>query len=133
MLMGSLSVNSLTLHPGGVNLVCDTRYECTHTKFSTALYPYSCSYCIFGCEKITDVAAVSFRRIIHFGELSNPRARAAGARCMEKIYGNLRKPARAHRARYAAISSQPRTQHNRGVCTHKAHGRTSDGNRCRTY
>jgi hypothetical protein len=28
------------------------------------------------------------------GELSKPRARAAWARCIEKIYGNLRKPAR---------------------------------------
>ena len=33
------------------------------------------------------------------GKLSNPRARAARARCMEKIYGNLRKPARRRRAR----------------------------------
>ena len=33
------------------------------------------------------------------GKLSNPRGRAARARCMEKIYGNLRKPARQHRAR----------------------------------
>jgi hypothetical protein len=33
------------------------------------------------------------------GKLSNPRARAARARCMEKIYGNLRKPARPRRAR----------------------------------
>jgi hypothetical protein len=31
--------------------------------------------------------------------LSNPRARAARARCMEKIYGNLRKLARARAAR----------------------------------
>jgi hypothetical protein len=37
------------------------------------------------------------------GKLSNPRARAARARCMEKIYGNLRKPARGRRARYALI------------------------------
>jgi hypothetical protein len=33
------------------------------------------------------------------GKLSNPRARAARARCMEKIYGNLRKTARRRRAR----------------------------------
>ena len=33
------------------------------------------------------------------GKLSNPRGRAARARCMEKIYGNLRKPARLPRAR----------------------------------
>jgi hypothetical protein len=32
------------------------------------------------------------------GQLSNPRGRAARARCMEKIYGNLRKPARGRRA-----------------------------------
>ena len=33
------------------------------------------------------------------GKLSNPRGAAARARCMEKIYGNLRKPARRRRAR----------------------------------
>jgi hypothetical protein len=33
------------------------------------------------------------------GKLSNPRGRAARARCMEKIYGNLRKPAHLRRAR----------------------------------
>jgi hypothetical protein len=33
------------------------------------------------------------------GKLSNPRARVASERCMEKIYGNLRKPARGRRAR----------------------------------
>ena len=33
------------------------------------------------------------------GKLSNPRGRAARARCMEKIYGNLRKPAHWRRAR----------------------------------
>ena len=32
------------------------------------------------------------------GKLSNPRRRAARARYMEKIYGNLRKPARGRRA-----------------------------------
>ena len=32
------------------------------------------------------------------GQLSNPRARAARTPCMEKIYGNLRKPARVRRA-----------------------------------
>ena len=32
-------------------------------------------------------------------KLSNPRAGAPRARCMEKIYGNLRKPARPRRAR----------------------------------
>jgi hypothetical protein len=30
-------------------------------------------------------------------ELSNPRVRAARARCMEKIYENLRNPARGRR------------------------------------
>ena len=30
-------------------------------------------------------------------ELSNPRVRAARARCMEKIYENLRNPARVRR------------------------------------
>jgi hypothetical protein len=33
------------------------------------------------------------------GKLSNPRGRAARARFMKKIYGNLRKPARNRRAR----------------------------------
>jgi hypothetical protein len=33
------------------------------------------------------------------GKLSNPRGRAACGRCMEKFYGNLRKPARLRRAR----------------------------------
>ena len=33
------------------------------------------------------------------GKLSNPRTRAERTRCMEKIYGILRKPARARRAR----------------------------------
>jgi hypothetical protein len=33
------------------------------------------------------------------GKLSNPPGRAARARCMEKIYGHLRKPARTRRAR----------------------------------
>jgi hypothetical protein len=33
------------------------------------------------------------------GKLSNPGGRAARARCMEKIYGNLRKPARGRRTR----------------------------------
>jgi hypothetical protein len=32
------------------------------------------------------------------GKLSNPRAHAARARCMEKSYGNLRNPARERRA-----------------------------------
>jgi hypothetical protein len=45
------------------------------------------------------------------GKLSNPRARAARAPCMEKIYVNLWKPARARRARYAFILPQPRTQY----------------------
>jgi hypothetical protein len=42
--------------------------------------------------------------------MSNPRAHAARARCMEKIYGNFTKiRARAPRARHAAISSRPST------------------------
>jgi hypothetical protein len=45
------------------------------------------------------------------GRLSNPRVRAARAPSMEKIYGNLRKPAKVRRARYAAIYSQPRIQY----------------------
>ena len=32
-------------------------------------------------------------------KLTNPRGRAPSARCMEKIYGNLRKPVYAHSAR----------------------------------
>ena len=42
------------------------------------------------------------------GKLSNPRGRAARARCMDKIYGNLRKPARDHRAH--AVHWFPRGQ-----------------------
>jgi hypothetical protein len=42
------------------------------------------------------------------GKPSNPRGRAPRARCMEKIYGNLRKPARLRRAR--AMYRFPRSQ-----------------------
>ena len=75
-------------------------------------------YCIFGYEGITDVGTFSFRWILpfwyHFFRLvykasrfQRPRGRVncqtrAGtprARCMKKIYGNLRKPARRRRAR----------------------------------
>jgi hypothetical protein len=45
------------------------------------------------------------------GELSNPRTRAARARCMEKNYENIRKPARQHRARYALILPRPIIQY----------------------
>ena len=38
------------------------------------------------------------RGSVREGKLSNPRGRAARARYMEKIYGNLRKPARGRRA-----------------------------------
>ena len=43
-------------------------------------------------------------------KLSNPHARAARARRIEKIYGNLQKP-RARRAHYAIISFLPSVQY----------------------
>ena len=39
-----------------------------------------------------------WQRPLREGKLSNPRARAACAPCMEKIYENLRKPPRARLA-----------------------------------
>jgi hypothetical protein len=75
-------------------------------------------YCILGYSKITDFGLALFHsrkkktKTTFFheklrvptskreGKLSNPRGRAERARCMEKIHGNLQKPARRRRARF---------------------------------
>ena len=50
-------------------------------------------------NKQSQISGFEFRE----GKLPNLRTRAARAPCMEKIYENLRKPARVLRARHALI------------------------------
>ena len=64
-------------------------------------------------EKVSKVDYSSKAKIsnVRDGGWTVKPARARRARCVEEIYGNLREPALAPRARYAAISLRPRIQY----------------------